>query len=136
MLVRLKECVEKRDRIVERLPGREGVRSVNVRRDLDLDFCLIFDVEEVGRGGAGVSLLLSLYSTRNRVVFPPSSSMFEATMSRPKVFAARRLAIAAEIGWWVGGAAVDGEVEDSRCMAAAEVEEVSIRSVWERCFKR
>ena len=125
MLVRLKECVEKRDRIVERLPGREGVRSVNVRRDLDLGFCLIFDVGEVGRGGAGVSLLLSLYSMRNRVVFPPSSSMFEATMSRPKVFAARRLAIAA----------VEFE-EDSSCMAAAEVEEVSIRSVWERYFER
>lgn len=127
MLVRLKECVEKRDRIVERLPGEEWERSVNVRRDFCLGFCLIFDVGEVGRGGAGVSLLLSLYSMRNRVVFPPSSSMFEATMSRPKVFAARALAIAAEMG---------EEAEDSRCMAAAEVEEVSIRSVWERCFKR
>ena len=133
MLVRLKECVEKRDRIVERLPGEECERSVNVRRD----FCLGFCVERVvGRAGDEDGVLLSLYSMRNRVVFPPSSSMFEATMSRPKVFAARRLAIAAEIGWWVGGAAVDGEGEDSRCMAAAEVEEVSIRSVWERCFER
>ena len=58
-------------------------------------------------------------------MFPPSSSMFEARMSRLKVSAARALAIAA----------VEFE-EDSSCIAAAEVEEVSIRSVWERYFER
>ena len=58
MLVRLKEWVEKRDRIVERLLGREGVRSVNVRRDLDLDFCLwlVFWGAVMERGGFRVSL--------------------------------------------------------------------------------
>ena len=153
MLVRLKEWLEKRARMVERLPGWECDWRVNVRRDLDLDldFCLGFSgfgvvvskvvVVVVGAGSGDGMWLLSLYRTRNRVVFPPSSSMSEARMVRLKVCAARTLAIAAVVGCWEEWDADDdvegeGEGEDKRCMAAAEVEEVSIRSVWERYFER
>lgn len=75
-------------------------------------------------GGCKVGVESSLYRTRNLVMFFWSSSMFRARMSNPSVSAARALPIAAEL------AGVDGK---RRCCAAAEVEDVSIRSAWGRC---
>lgn len=114
-------------RMRERLPGEE-CESVNVRRD----FCLGLragcgwrlegEVLVVGVGvvrGCEVEVESSLYRTRNLVMFFPSSSMFRARIFSPSVSAARALPIAAEL------AGVDGK---RRCCAAAEVEDVSIRS--------
>lgn len=106
-------------RIRERDPGEE-CESVNVRRDFWVCFCFEGKSERAGD-------LSELYSTRNRVVFAPSSSMFDARMSNPRVLAARAEPMAAAEG------GVEGR---RRCAAAALVEEVSIRSVEGWCVVR
>jgi hypothetical protein len=124
-------------RMRERLPGKE-CESVNVRRDFCLGLLagcgwrlegeLLF--VGVGEGvvrACEVEVESSLYRMRNLVMFFLSSSMFRARISNLSVSAARTLPIAAE------PAGVDGK---RRCCAAADVEDVSIRSALGKCVVR